>query len=91
MSRNDKIDPSGEREEKAIAPAAHCEDGCCTWHDNSTAQSEGGSGDRNPKEHQVINPPQGRSRDPPIHYNESKLVVLTKIIHYNDSKGEISK
>ena len=82
MSRNDKIDPSDEREEKAIGPAAHCENGCCSWHDNSTAQSEGkGSGD---DKRQVIIPPQSHSRDPPIHYNESKVAFFTKIIHYND-------
>jgi len=37
----DKINPSDEREEKGSAPAAHCEDGCCSWHDNTPAQSEG--------------------------------------------------
>ena len=52
MSRNDKIDPSDEREEKAIGPAAHCENGCCSWHDNTPAQSSKvKTGERYPKEH----------------------------------------
>jgi hypothetical protein len=38
---NTKKDPSDEREGgKIIEKAACCEDGCCSWHDNTTAQSE---------------------------------------------------
>jgi hypothetical protein len=39
---NTKKEPSDESESgKIVEPAAcNCEDGCCNWHDNTTAQSE---------------------------------------------------
>jgi len=39
MGKSDKRDPSDEGGE-IIKDAACCEDGCCSWHDNTPAQSE---------------------------------------------------
>ena len=39
-------DPTDERGGEIIADdkACACEDGCCSWHDNTPAQSEGDKG-----------------------------------------------
>jgi hypothetical protein len=37
----DSKDPSDERGEIIADKACACEDGCCSWHENTPAQSEG--------------------------------------------------
>jgi hypothetical protein len=37
---NTKKEPSDEGGGVKEKAACNCEDGCCSWHDNTTAQSE---------------------------------------------------